>query len=363
MSIFGSLGKLFGYKGASAEAFGGAFAEKASTTFTDRLNKSIDSFEKQEEETDKLLLADELSEAKIVKEELSEALKGVKEKVAIGWSPGVAAAIHSAPAETQKIMIDAANSMEDKSTAALDNLWKTSVEINKEMPTLSVMDAAKLLVGNQVRTEFDYDTIPQTDNMLTRLGFKPNLRDSIKSRVESRPNMRPDLTVDTEAIIPIGGPSADALDKAKKINAKDKQPKDFDLENELISLEKISYKGSFPNSSAIDVVNGLEADLQSTRLQVTFAAKDGKYIADAMIKNNQKMGSNPSFVTTDNTLGLTIFANKNFIKSVKDIKIAGENESDEEKQNVLKSNLKQIFLKIQTVYGNEAVKQLANLIK
>jgi hypothetical protein len=52
MSIFGSLGKLFGYKGASAEAFGGAFAEKASTTFTDRLNKSIDSFEKQVEETD-----------------------------------------------------------------------------------------------------------------------------------------------------------------------------------------------------------------------------------------------------------------------------------------------------------------------
>ena len=55
MSIFGSLGKLFGYKGASAEAFGGSFAEKASTTFTDRFNKSIDSFEKQVEETDKLL--------------------------------------------------------------------------------------------------------------------------------------------------------------------------------------------------------------------------------------------------------------------------------------------------------------------
>ena len=76
MSIFGSLGKLFGYKGASAEAFGGSFAEKASTTFTDRFNKSIDSFEKQVEETDKLLLADELTEAKISKAELSEALKG-----------------------------------------------------------------------------------------------------------------------------------------------------------------------------------------------------------------------------------------------------------------------------------------------
>ncbi len=211
MSIFGSLGKLFGYKGASAEAFGGSFAEKASTTFTDRFNKSIDSFEKQLEETDKLLLADELSEAKIAKAELSEALKGVKEKVAIGWSPGVAAAIHSAPAETQKIMIDAANSMQDKSQASLDKLWKTSVQVNKEIPQLSVMDAAKLLVGNQIPTEFNYDTIPQTDNMLSRLGFNVDFRQSLKDRVASRPNMRPDLTVDTEATIPTGGPSPEAL--------------------------------------------------------------------------------------------------------------------------------------------------------
>ena len=101
----------------------------------------------------------------------------------------------------------------------------------------------------------------------------------------------------------------------------------------------------------------------STRLQITSAASKGQYIADAMIKNNVKMRSNPSFVTTDNPLGLTIFANTNFIKSVKDTKIAGENETNEEKQNVLKSNLKEILLKIQTVYGNEAVKQLANIIK
>ena len=230
------------------------------------------------------------------------------------------------------------------------------------MPTISVMDAAKLLVGNQITTTKDYSAIPETKNMLTRLGFNANLKEAIKERVASRPSTVLDLSVDTDATIPTGGPTADALAKAKKINAKDKQPKDFDLENELISLEKISYKGSFPNSSAVDVINALEADLQSTRLQITFAAKDGKYIADAMIKNNQKMRSNPSFITVDNPLGLTIFANKNFIKSVKDTKIAGENETNEEKQNALKSRLKDIFLKIKTVYGNEAVKQLANLI-
>ena len=199
--------------------------------------------------------------------------------------------------------------------------------------------------------------------MLTRLGFKANLQDSIKNRVESRPNMRPDLTVDTDAVIPTGGPSPDALAKSKALNAKSILPREPKLESELIKLDRISYKGSLPNASSLDVINGLESDMLSTRLQITSAASKGQYIADAMIKNNVKMRSNPSFVTTDNPLGLTIFANTNFIKSVKDTKIAGENETNEEKQNVLKSNLKEILLKIQTVYGNEAVKQLANIIK
>jgi len=263
MSIFGSLGKLFGYKGASAEAFGGSFAEKASTTFTDRFNKSIDSFEKQVEETDKLLLADELAEAKISKEELSEALKGVKEKVAIGWSPGVAAAIHSAPAETQKIMIDAANSMEDKSQASLDKLWKTSVQINKEIPQLSVMDAAKLLVGNQIPTEFNYETIPQTDNMLSRLGFNVDFRQSLKDRVASRPNMRPDLTVDTEATIPTGGPSAEALAASeayrKTPSTSYKGPKSFEeiAARATTSINAIMQKENI-TADDISKVNGLE---------------------------------------------------------------------------------------------------------
>ena len=263
MSIFGSLGKLFGYKGASAEAFGGSFAEKASTTFTDRFNKSIDSFEKQIEETDKLLLADELSEAKIAKAELSEALKGVKEKVSIGWSPGVAAAIHSAPAETQKIMIDAANSMQDKSQASLDKLWKTSVQVNKEIPQLSVMDAAKLLVGNQIPTEFNYETIPQTDNMLSRLGFNVDFRQSLKDRVASRPNMRPDLTVDTEATIPIGGPSAEALAASeayrKTPSTSYKGPKSFEeiAARATTSINTIMQKENI-TADDISKVNGLE---------------------------------------------------------------------------------------------------------
>lgn len=263
MSIFGSLGKLFGYKGASAEAFGGAFAEKASTTFTDRLNKSIDSFEKQVEETDKLLLADELSEAKMAKEELNEALKGVKEKVAIGWSPGVAAAIHAAPAETQKIMIDAANSMEDKSQASLDKLWKTSVQINKEIPQLSVMDAAKLLVGNQIPTEFNYDTIPQTDNMLSRLGFNVDFRKSLKDRVSSRPNMRPDLTVDTEAVIPTGGPAPEALAASKAYRKTPSTsytgPKSFEeiAARATNNINVIMQKGNI-TAEDISTVNGLE---------------------------------------------------------------------------------------------------------
>lgn len=277
MSIFGSLGKLFGYKGASAEAFGGSFAEKASTTFTDRFNKSIDSFEKQVEETDKLLLADELAEAKISKEELSEALKGVKEKVAIGWSPGVAAAIHSAPAETQKIMIDAANSMEDKSQASLDKLWKTSVQINKEIPQLSVMDAAKLLVGNQIPTEFNYDTIPQTDNMLSRLGFNVDFRQSLKDRVASRPNMRPDLTVDTDAIIPTGGPSAEALAASKAYRKTPtspsyKGPKSFEeiAARATNNINTIMQKETI-TADDISTVNGLEVIVNDALL------KSGKF--------------------------------------------------------------------------------------
>ena len=361
MSIIGTLGNLFGYKGDFAEAFGSSIVESSTSTFADGIDKSLDKFDKQVEEYAKIDLAADLKKGELQQEELKNAVNGIKKYTQLGFSPAIAAAIHVSPVATQKIIVDAANATEDKTT--LDNLWKSSVEINKEMPTISVMDAAKLLVGNQITTTKDYSAIPETKNMLTRLGFNANLKEAIKERVASRPSTVLDLSVDTDATIPTGGPTADALAKAKKINAKDKQPKDFDLENELISLEKISYKGSFPNSSAIDVINALEADLQSTRLQITFASKDGKYIADAMIKNNQKMRCNPSFITVDNPLGLTIFANKNFIKSVKDIKIAGENETNEEKQNVLKSRLKDIFLKIKTVYGYEAVNQLANLIE
>jgi|13_taG_2_1085334.scaffolds.fasta_scaffold05025_2 hypothetical protein len=361
MSIFGSLGKLFGYKGASAEAFGGAFAEKASTTFTDRLNKSIDSFEKKVEETDKLLLADELSEAKISKEQLNEALKGVKEKVAIGWSPGVAAAIHSAPASTQKIMIDAANSMEDKSTAALDNLWKTSVEINKEMPTLSVMDAAKLLVGNQIRTDFNYDTIPQTDNMLTRLGFNANLRDSIKRRVESRPNMRPDLTVDTDAVIPTGGPSADALAKSKALNKATTQPRLKTYADETLKLLPIINQGNKIGASPEQVIAGMEASIALNGIQSTQVDTSGNYIGDAMIKARKRQRYSDKLKNIKNPEGIVIFSNIGFIDGVK--KLINIADGDGEGSKAAKAQFEDIISKIREIYGAEATKVFGKLLK
>ena len=79
-------------------------------------------------------------------------------------------------------MIDGANATEDKSK--LDSLWKTSVTINKQIPQLSVMDAAKLLVGNQIQPQLDYDKIPNTENMLSRLGFNANLKEAIEERIK-----------------------------------------------------------------------------------------------------------------------------------------------------------------------------------
>jgi hypothetical protein len=209
MSIFGAFGKIFGFKGDAAQAFGTGLAKGGAETFTASLNKAMDKFDKQVEETDKLLLADELEEAKMTKAELKDAVQGIKKYTILGFSPAVSAAIHMSPAETQKVMIDGANATEDKSK--LDALWKTSVTMNKQIPQLSIMDAAKLLVGNQIQPQLDYSKIPDTNNMLTRLGFKANLKEAIEEKIKSRPNMRPDLTVDTEGVIPEGAPSASAL--------------------------------------------------------------------------------------------------------------------------------------------------------
>jgi len=361
MSIIGSLGNLFGYKGDFAEAFGSSIVEASTSTFADGIDKSLNKFDKRVDDYDKIELATDIKKGELQQKELKDAVNGIKKYTQIGFSPAIAAAIHVSPVATQKIIIDAANSTEDKTT--LDSLWTSSVEINKEMPTISIMDAAKLLVGNQIKTERDYSNIPETKNMLTRLGINANLKEELKKRAASRPTTVLDLSVDTDATIPTGGPTSDALAKSKSLNAKSILPREPKLESELIKLDRISYKGSLPNASSLDVINGLESDMLSTRLQITSAASKGQYIADAMIKNNVRMRSNPSFVTKDNPSGLTIFANKNFIKSVKDTNIAVENETNEEKQNALKSRLKDIFKKIQTVYGNEAVKQLANLIK
>ena len=209
MSIFSTLGKVFGFREMQAQAFGTGLARGGAETFTAGLNKAIDKFDRQVEETDKLLLADELEQAKMTKAELKDAVQGIKKYTILGFSPAVAAAIHMSPAETQKVMVDGANATEDKSK--LDSLWKTSVTINKQLPQLSVMDAAKLLIGNQVQPQFDFDKIPDTQNMMSRLGFKANLKEAIQQRIKSRPSMRPDLTVDTEGVIPEGAPSASAL--------------------------------------------------------------------------------------------------------------------------------------------------------
>ena len=54
MSIFSTLGKVFGFKGDAAQAFGAGLAEGSYKTFTTGLNKAMDKFYKRVEETDKL---------------------------------------------------------------------------------------------------------------------------------------------------------------------------------------------------------------------------------------------------------------------------------------------------------------------
>ena len=51
MSIFSALGKVFGFKGDAAQAFGTGLAEGGAKTFTAGLNKAIDKFDKRVEET------------------------------------------------------------------------------------------------------------------------------------------------------------------------------------------------------------------------------------------------------------------------------------------------------------------------
>lgn len=320
MSIFGALGKIFGYSGDKAEAFGSGLAQAGAETFTTGLNKAIDKFDKRVEETDKLLLADELQEAKLTRKELDEAVKGIKKYTTLGFSPAVAAAIHSSPAETQKVMIDGANATEDKSK--LDSLWKTSVTINKQIPQLSVMDAAKLLVGNQVQPQLDYDKIPDTENMLSRLGFNANLKEAIEERIKSRPSMRPDLTVDTEGTIPQGGPSASALALSRTYRKSTTGDRVSSFENIAASASNkinILQANKKPQELTIDEIKQI-ARLQSIKK---------KAISDAINLNISKTGSLDKIISknaldldSDQTVldGVDLFRVPSFFNSLVELK-------------------------------------------
>lgn len=296
MSIFSALGKVFGFKGDAAQAFGAGLAEGGAKTFTTGLNKAMDKFDKRVEETDKLLLADELEEAKMTKAELKDAVQGIKKYTILGFSPAVAAAIHMSPAETQKVMVDGANATEDKSK--LDSLWKTSVTINKQLPQLSVMDAAKLLIGNQVQPQFDFDKIPDTQNMMSRLGFKANLKEAIQQRIKSRPSMRPDLTVDTEGVIPEGAPSASALALSRAYRKSTTTDPD-----KVSGFEQIAATASnkinkiIANKNPTDLTVGEIS--QISRLQ----SQKKKAVSDAINLNISKSGKIEG-ITTKNTLDL-----------------------------------------------------------
>lgn len=355
MSIFGLAGKLFGYKGEFAEAFGGSLAEKGATEFKVGLNKSMDKFDKQVDDYAKLDLAAEIEDTKIKKTEFGETLKGIKGFAALGFSPAYAAAIYNAPAATQKIMIDAANSTQDKTS--LDKLWRTTIEINKEMPALSISDAAKLLVGNQIKTERNYENIPDTQNMMSRLGFNANLRDAIKNRVDSRPDMSLDLSVETDATIPTGGPSEVALTKAKALNKTESQPRLKTYADETLKLLPMVFRGNKIGASPADVINGLEASIMLNQIQSTQVDTSGNYIGDAMIKSRERQRYRDKLKNPSNPEGIVIFSNKSFINSVKELVKTADGNKD------TYTKLEDIISKIREIYGSEATTVFGELIK
>lgn len=359
MSIIGTLGNLFGYKGDFAEAFGSSIVESSTSTFADGLDKSLDKFDKQVEEYAKIDLAADLKKGELQQEELKNAVNGIKKYTQLGFSPAIAAAIHVSPVATQKIIVDAANTTEDKTT--LDNLWKSSVEINKEMPTISVMDAAKLLVGNQITTTKDYSAIPETKNMLTRLGFNANLKEAIKERVASRPSTVLDLSVDTDATIPTGGPTADALAKSKALNKATTQPRLKTYADETLKLLPIINQGNKIGASPEQVIAGMEASIALNGIQSTQVDTSGNYIGDAMIKARKRQRYSEKLKNIKNPEGIVIFSNIGFIDGVK--KLINIADGDGEGSKTAKAQVEDIISKIREIYGAEATKVFGKLLK
>ena len=355
MSIFGGFGKLFGFSGDEAEAFGSSLVGEGANTFADNIDKSIDKFDKQVDEYGKITLASDLEDAKVNKKSLNDKINGISKFARLGFSPAYAAAIYSAPVATQKIMVDAANATEDKST--LDSLWKTSLEINKEMPSIGITDAAKLLIGNQVTPERDYSGIPETENMLTRLGLTANLRDAVKNRVESRPDMGVDLSTDVDATIPTGGPSEVALTKAKALNKTESQPRLKTYADETLKLLPMVFRGNKIGASPADVINGLEASIMLNQIQSTQVDTSGNYIGDAMIKSRERQRYRDKLKNPSNPEGIVIFSNKSFINSVKELVNAADGDKD------IYAKLEDIISKIREIYGSEATTVFGELIK
>tara|TARA_R110001592_G_scaffold220749_1_gene475381 strand:+ start:1350 stop:2429 length:1080 start_codon:yes stop_codon:yes gene_type:complete len=359
MSIIGSLGNLFGYKGDFAEAFGSSIVEASTSTFADGIDKSLNKFDKRVDDYDKIELAADIKKGELQQTELKDAVNGIKKYTQIGFSPAIAAAIHVSPVATQKIIIDAANSTEDKTT--LDSLWKSSVEINKEMPTISIMDAAKLLVGNQIKTERDYSNIPETKNMLTRLGINANLKEELKKRAASRPTTVLDLSVDTDATIPTGGPTADALAKSKALNKTATQPRLKTYADETLKLLPIINQGNRIGATPAQVIASMEASIALNGIQSTQVDTSGNYIGDAMIKSRKRQRYSDKLKSLANPEGIVIFSNVGFIDGIKQLAEIAD-AGGEGSENATKQ-LENIISKIREIYGSDATSVFGKLIK
>lgn len=359
MSIIGSLGNLFGYKGDFAEAFGSSIVEASTSTFADGIDKSLNKFDKRVDDYDKIELAADIKKGELQQTELKDAVNGIKKYTQIGFSPAIAAAIHVSPVATQKIIIDAANSTEDKTT--LDSLWKSSVEINKEMPTISIMDAAKLLVGNQIKTERDYSNIPETKNMLTRLGINANLKEELKKRAASRPTTLLDLSVDTDATIPTGGPTADALAKSKALNKTATQPRLKTYADETLKLLPIINQGNRIGATPAQVIASMEASIALNGIQSTQVDASGNYIGDAMIKSRKRQRYSDKLKSLANPEGVVIFSNVGFIDGIKQLAEIAD-AGGEGSENATKQ-LENIISKIREIYGSDATSVFGKLIK
>tara|TARA_R100001377_G_scaffold65062_1_gene40490 strand:+ start:1874 stop:2956 length:1083 start_codon:yes stop_codon:yes gene_type:complete len=360
MSIFGGFGKLFGFSGDEAEAFGSSLVGEGASTFSNKVDKSIDKFDKQVDEYGKITLASDLEDAKVNKKSLNDKVNGISTFARLGFSPAYAAAIYSAPAATQKIMIDAANATEDKST--LDTLWKTSVEINQEMPSLGITDAAKLLIGNQITPERDYSGIPETKNMLTRLGFNANLRDAVKNRVESRPDIGVDLSTDVDGSIPTGGPSKDAMAKAKALNAKDKTASRNTIADSTINLSELESIGFNVTSNIEQLATGLEAGNQLHKLLNFGIDGKGNVVANSMYLTERKSilySNDKKIKTAANSQGVRLFANEGFIAKMKKLFKSAKIDKDKDAE-ILAAR---ILDSLKERYNEAAVRDLVQLIK